>query len=146
MENNGVATSGIKVVHVAQTDFSSSGTLNVFTLLFGINPLTHSLTLPYLPLRPSTQQRTQTAPLLAVSLSNTTKRVSSRGTSSTCRSTMLWPFSGVSISSLPWGSARWRAPLPPTTGPLPNQLISPCSPCLVPLYAHSGRFLIHSAV
>lgn len=93
------------------------------------------------PLRTSPRQITQAAPQPAASSSNTTMRVSSRGTSSTCRSTMWWLFSGVSTSSSPWGSVRWPVPFPPTTGPSPNQLTSPCFPCVVALYAHSGRLM-----
>ncbi len=91
------------------------------------------------PLRTSTHQITPTAPQPAASLSSTMTRVSSRGTSSTCRSTTPWLFSGVSTSSSPWGSVRWRGPSPPITGPSPNQATSPCSRLVLALYAHSGR-------
>lgn len=69
------------------------------------------------------------------------KRVSSRGICSTCRSTTLWLFSGVSTLSSHWGSVRLLGPLPPTTGPSPNQMISPRSPWVPASYAHSGRLM-----
>lgn len=93
------------------------------------------------PPRTSPHQITQNAPLPAASSSNTTTRVSSRGTSSTCRSTTWWLSSGVSTSSSPWDSVRWLGPSPPTTGPSPNQMTSPCSLWLPVLYAHSGRLM-----
>lgn len=93
------------------------------------------------PLRTLTPQIIQAATPPAVSSSNTTKRVSSRGICSTCRSTMLWLSSGVSTSSSLWGSAPLRGPSPPTTGPSPNQMTSPCSPFVPASYAHSGRLL-----
>ena len=89
--------------------------------------------------RTSSRQITQDAPQPAASLPNTTTRVSSRGTSSICRSTTWWLFSGAPTLSSPWGSARWLGPLPPTTGPSTSRMISPCSPCAAALYAHSGR-------
>lgn len=93
------------------------------------------------PLRTLTPQIIQAAPQPAVSSSNTTKRVSSRGTCSTCRSTTSWLSSGVSTSSSLWGSAPLRGPLRPTTGPSPNQTTSPCSLFVPASYAHSGRLL-----
>ncbi len=96
---------------------------------------------PRLSLRTSTRQITPAAPQPAASSSNTTTRGSSRGTSSTCRSTTSSLSFGVSTLSSPWVSARWRGPLLPTTGPSPNLMISPCSPSLQALCAHSGRLM-----
>lgn len=108
------------------------------------SPNIHSVLLLSPPIRTLTPQITQAAPQPAVSSSNTTKRVSSRGICSTCRSTTSWLSSGVSTSSSLWGSAPLRGPLPPTTGPSPNQMTSPCSLFVPASYAHSGRLLFFS--
>lgn len=92
----------------------------------------------FLSLRNSTRQTIRAARLPAASSSNTTTRVSSRGTSSTCRSTTSSLFSGAQTLSSLWGSARWRGPSPPTTGPSSNQETSPCFLCAPASCAPSG--------
>lgn len=93
------------------------------------------------PLRTSPHQITRTAPQPAASSLTTIARTPSGRTSSTCKSTTRWLFSGVSTLSLLLDSARWLERSPPTTGPSKNRLTSPCSLSLEVLYAHSGRLM-----
>lgn len=98
------------------------------------------------PVRLSTHQNTLHALQPAASLSTTTRRVSSRGTCSTCRFTMLLLSCGVWTLSSPWGSARWRGPSPPITGPTTNQATSPHFQSVPALCVLSGMQMSWSQV
>lgn len=95
------------------------------------------------PHRISVHQIIQIVLQPAVFSLNTMMRGCSSGTCLTCSSTIFLPSSGVLILSSPWASVLLLGPFLPTTGLLPNQTISPHSPCLLASFAHSGR-LLHS--
>lgn len=111
------------------------------TLISNLSSIYRLIPTSFASRRISIHQIMQIALQPAVFSSNTTMRVCSRGTCSTCSSTTFSLSSGVLISWSPWASALLLGHFLPTTGRFPNRTIYPHSPCLRASFAPSGRLL-----